>query len=116
MPRYWMVSDRNVDQKNDKLGRDHAELTFWTAETDDPATLHGLGGWTVRTIEQFKKLLAASANKFPPIRDPERNDDQKHVTLFIHGYNNDWTDSVRDYLKIVNNLFVGQDGLGLCVL
>jgi len=112
-----MISDRNVDQKNGRLGRDHAELTFWTADTTDPSTLHSLNGWrAVKTVDQFKKLLAAAVDRFPAIRDPERNSEQKHVTLFVHGYNTDWIDSVRDYLKVFDNLFSGQDGLGLCVL
>jgi len=43
-------------------------------------------------------------------------EDQKHVALFIHGYNNSWQWAVETYQKLVQNIFAGQDGLGICIL
>jgi len=50
-----------------------------------------------------------------PALPPDQGQNQKHVTLFIHGFNNTWKDAVARYQSIVNNMFNGDAGLGLCI-
>ncbi len=110
-PTFWMISNR--EKKNGSLGRDQGPLSFWVS---DGGELDKLKNWTERKEADFKKLLAGTADRFPSITDPEKHAGQKHVTLFIHGYNNDWKDAVRTYERICANLFAGAEGLGLCIL
>src|SRR5438132_919362 len=62
------------------------------------------------------KMLAAAASRFPLIDDPGANEDQKHVTVFIHGYDNSWPDACRRYALVSSRLFEGHEGLGIPVL
>lgn len=48
--------------------------------------------------------------------DAERHEGQKHVCVFIHGFNNDWQDAARRYESMNAKLFEGEQGLGLCIL
>ena len=48
--------------------------------------------------------------------DPDRFDEQQHVTLFVRGYNNGWQDAARRYHSVCRSLFSGENSLGLCVL
>lgn len=109
---YWMVTDRNITRKGP--GRDRAGLTFWTARR---TPLDRFGNW-MRVPDQdgFRKALVACVESFPLILDPERHCDQRHLTFFIHGYNNDWADAARRYESIVKKMFRGSDSLGICVL
>lgn len=110
-PKYWMISDRNIDGTT--LGRDRAALTFWTSDRDE---LDSLRSWRQVREEQFRRLLTGAADRFPVIKDPARQHEQSHVTVFVHGYNNDWKDAVRLYRKVCAQLFEGADALGLCIL
>jgi esterase/lipase superfamily enzyme len=74
------------------------------------------GSWEKSTGPQFKKELIKTADQFPQFDDPAEQEDQKHVTLFVHGYNNSWDDAARRYLKICQSLFSPAKGLGICVL
>jgi len=111
MPKYWMVSNRNV--KRADLGIDHSSLSFWLTDSEsvDEFTV-----WDRVTGPQFKKELVRAANGFPDVQDPAESGDQKHVSLFVHGYNNTWIDAARRYKTISKGLFSGPDGLGVCVL
>ncbi|HYT91846.1 MAG TPA: alpha/beta hydrolase [Gemmataceae bacterium] len=112
MPTYWMITDRNVEAN--RLGQNQAAPTYWVSDGD--ASLDLLTSWTNVSADQFKTLLLAAAAQFPLITDPERHEDQKHVTLYVHGYNNSWEDAVLRYQQISQSLFEGAAGLGLCVL
>jgi esterase/lipase superfamily enzyme len=109
--QYWMISNR--DNKGDYLGPVHSSLSYWTWR-DGP--LDALGSWDKVSLGKFRSSLAKVADAFPPIEKPEDQENQKHVTLFIHGYNNSWQDAVRRYEGICNDLFGEEDGLGICVL
>src|SRR5204863_2689159 len=95
MPKYWMITNRNVDPAG--LGNHRNEnLSFFTA---DAGPIDRLTTWTSRSEKQFRTELAAQADTFPLI--PENNHEkQKHVTLFVHGYNNDWVYAARGYKHI----------------
>ncbi|HEV2971403.1 MAG TPA: alpha/beta hydrolase [Pirellulales bacterium] len=111
MPKYWMITDRNV--AGDEFGGRVAGLSYWTADSDD---VDIFANWTRARPDAFQKQLVAATAGFPLITDPNRYDDQQHVTLFVHGYNNGWQDAARTYRKICNSLFAGDSSLGLCVL
>lgn len=112
MPRYWMISDRNVVGK-DELGKRRAGLTYWVT---DKTALHQLASWDKVSERDFKAQLLNATKDFPPITDPERNEDQAHVAFFIHGYNNDWADAATRYRKIQDTLFSKDEKLGFSIL
>lgn len=111
-PAYWMITNREVKDKKKDLGRDVTDLTHWVSDGGDLTTLKG---WKSVSAASFDKLLLGAADKFPK-RAPEDNQAEKHVTLFVHGYNNDWKDAVKRYQTICKGLFEGPDSLGICVL
>ncbi len=115
---YWMISDRSLPAKGPKtpanFGDDRGDLTFWTADTGpvtDPAN------WTNVTRAVFQKRLIAAAGNFPTI-DPSvgSNEEQSHVTFFVHGYNNKWSDEAARYQQICDSLFTGPTSLGECIM
>jgi len=70
--------------------------------------------WRGVSETQFQTLLAAAADKFPLLPHAE-HEDQRHVALFVHGYNNDWSEAAKRYDQIRRELFEKND-LGICVL
>jgi esterase/lipase superfamily enzyme len=73
-----------------------------------------LSKWTELSQSAFDEELRALAAQFPLLPD-ERNTEQKHLSLFVHGYNNSWKDSAKRYAKIRRDLFDRYD-LGVPVL
>jgi esterase/lipase superfamily enzyme len=110
-PQYWMITNR--ERKNGKLGRDRDALSYWVSAG---GPLDKLASWKSVSHAAFQKLLIGAADRFPYIDDPAAHENQKHVTLFVHGYNNSWEDAARMYQKICASLFDGEAGLGLCIL
>jgi len=108
MPQYWMISNRLLDVKP---GSTRGPLTYWVS---DQSKLDDFKSWKSVSQASFQKLLAGAADKFPALTHAE-NEDQKHVTLFIHGYNNGWEDAARRYQKLCTDLYSGDNGLGICI-
>jgi len=106
-----MISDRNTGR--DGLGRNRADLSYWCAEK---GPLDRLSSWTRKDERVFRNELLGAAGAFPLILDPAQNERQRHVTFFIHGYNNDWADAARRYGSLCDRMFSPRQGLGLCVL
>ena len=108
----WLITNRNTDDTNNGFGTDQATLTYWifnpTAGSTDVALR---SNWQNLDPKDFRARLAAEASKFPqPLTtQPE---DQKHVTLLVHGYNNPWTASVGLYDSVYRNLYDGPNSLG----
>jgi esterase/lipase superfamily enzyme len=111
MAKFWMIANRTV--KRDGLGTDHGPLSYWLTDKD---LVDQLASWERVSGAQFKKELIRVADQFPCIVDPAQHENQKHVTLFVHGYNNSWDDAARRYRKICQDLFAPNVGLGTCVL
>jgi esterase/lipase superfamily enzyme len=106
----WLITNRN--QQKDIFGSDLDELTFWTFDTTQKnKDIAKRSSWTKRDLEEFKTALVKITGKFPRPVDtaPEK---QKHLTLFIHGYDNTWPAAVRRYDTIAKQLFDGPDSLG----
>ncbi len=115
---YWMISDRSLSatgpQSPANFGDDRGDLTFWTADTGPVTTP---GQWTKVTRAVFQQRLIAAAGAFRTI-DPETqsNEEQQHVTFFIHGYNSTWPVEAARYQTICDSFFTGADSLGECVM
>ncbi|MBI2679921.1 MAG: alpha/beta hydrolase [Candidatus Solibacter usitatus] len=109
MAKYYMISNR-VLQGGD-LANIRGPLSF---RLNDTETLQDLASWRTVSADDFKKEILTAADDFPDLT-PEESQAQKHVTLFIHGFNNTWRDAVKRYQTIVNKLFKGKAGLGLCI-
>lgn len=109
--KYWMISDRNVTATG--LGGNLAPLTYWTAEAG--ADLTDLKSWSRTQFAAFKRSLLELTKTFPVV-GAGQNEQQKHVTLFIHGYNTGWLDAINTYRKLNDTLFTGAADLGVCVL
>lgn len=121
MPKYWMITDRSVttnpagqpDGLGPNLSREVEPLSFWTSEE---GPLDQFGKWTrVEERKDFLDSVVAVARNFPVVPE-HQHENQKHITLFVHGYNENWKNTVNVYQNICNLLFEGVNNLGLCIL
>src|SRR5947209_18509087 len=113
MPRYWMISDRTVDVAGKKFGSDrNPKLTYWVS---DGGSLDQGASWNNVSADEFQSQLLAAIATFPPIIDPAHQQEQKHVALFVHGYNNTWEQEAQRYQGLCDKLFAGPDSMGLCI-
>jgi hypothetical protein len=107
----WLVTDRNLDN-NDGFGTELGAVTYWTADpTKLGIDLTKRSGWTQVTVKEFQDALVAVASKFPSVLNTSTAD-QKHLCLFVHGYNNNFVESTQRYEAIAATLFDGDAGLG----
>jgi esterase/lipase superfamily enzyme len=107
-----MITNRNIS--NVGPGTKIAGLSCWVRDT--PGLDQWNADWRKVTLPQFRTLLAGEAGDFPLISEDHKNAEQQHVTLFIHGYNNDFEDAANRYEKICRDLYGDVEGLGKCVL
>ena len=109
MPKYWMISNRAI--KDGSPSGDRGDLGYWVA---DNAPLDNFAAWQSKSAAEFKDLLVAAAGAFPLLPHAQ-NEDQSHVTFFVHGYNVGWQDAARRYQKLCDGLFAGPESMGLCI-
>lgn len=107
MPKYWLISDR--DGQGTGPGRNDSGLTFWVS---DGGPLDKITNWQNVSAPEFQTLLRAATDQFPP----DKGDDQRHVTILIHGFNNKFTSANKLYQELCGRLFEGPGSLGLCIL
>lgn len=108
---YFMVSNRKM--KAGGLGREIGTLRYFEApSTSKPAQF---ASWKELGAAAFKKRLEGIAQNFPVITDDWQNAQQRHVSLFVHGYNNEWDEAARRYAQIKRDLFDAND-LGVLIL
>jgi esterase/lipase superfamily enzyme len=112
-PKYWMISNRNVIVAQNTLGVNQGGLTYWVTEAS--TGLDQLSTWTKVSPAAFKAQLIAIAQGFPSVLESGA-EDQKHTTLFVHGYNNTWQEAVGTYQALNQALFEGDSSLGVCIL
>lgn len=108
---YFMVTNRKL-VKGDLSDQRIDSLSYYTSKGGTDLTK--LPNWTSITGVEFVKQLRAVAAAFPLLPD-ERNSEQKHVSLFVHGYNNDWRKAAERYVQIKRDLYDASD-LGALVL
>ena len=113
-PRFWMIANRNVLTRKKGLGASESRLSYWAS--DARGRLDRLSAWDRLAPARFRKELCAASDAFPLVEDPTEHEHEKHVTLFIHGYNTTWEEAARRYRQICSALFSGRSSLGLCVL
>jgi esterase/lipase superfamily enzyme len=109
MAGYWMITDRAI--VNGVPTGDQGPLQYFVS---DQGPLDNLGNWRLVSADHFKTLLAGAADRFPAL-DHGANEQQSHVTFFIHGYNNGWDDAARRYQKLCDSLYTGPNSLGICI-
>ena len=108
---YYMVSNRELvaGTLTSRIGDD----TYWTSDGSGPQDQ--LASWTSATKDEFKKALVKATGRFPQILDPENHEEQRHVGVFVHGFNNSWDGAARRYKGIADDLYAANN-LGICVL
>ena len=112
----WLITNRKVT--GGQFTTDFGALTYWTFDPSQKnANITDPTAWAKCSLKQFKDALVAVASKFPapvppPPAPPTPPEEQKHLTLFIHGYKNAWVDSISRYDTIARQLFDGDDSLG----
>jgi esterase/lipase superfamily enzyme len=109
---YWMITNRNVETSG--FGDEFSNLSFWTNPTHGPVDV--FASWQpLADLAALRDAIVRIASAFPdPLTTPPEN--QKHVTFFIHGYNERWDAAARLYGTVVDNLFSGANSLGECIL
>jgi len=110
MPNYWRISDRAI-RNGQPSSTEQGPLTYWTA--NDLAN-DGTIAWQRISRNQFQTQLKAAANALNPNNEAQQ-EDQPHVTFFVHGYNVGWQAASASYLNLCNQLFSGNESMGLCV-
>lgn len=110
MPKYWMITNRNLEKK--ELGSKRDKLRYFVS---DSAEVDALGNWTEKKGAEFRDMLIEESDGFPEV--PEHlHEKQKHVSVFVHGYNNSWDDAAKRYKQITDDLYRGAGGLGINIL
>ncbi len=114
--KYWLITNRKqTGGRKPGLGSDEGDLSYWVAdEKVKPGDLSNLAQWTKLADKDFRSEIAKAAGSFPHL-DAEHHEDQKHVSLFVHGFNNSHEDSLRRYVKLEATIF-GGGALGIPVL
>jgi len=110
MPNAMMITNRNVE--GDQLGDKRSRLRCYRS---DQPNLDSLNSWVEQSRTEFRDQLVELAGQFPEIPESE-NERQKHVSFFIHGYNNDWKEAVKRYVGLQQDLYADQTGLGQLIL
>ncbi len=112
MPISYMMSSR--DKTDDGFGYRKGPLCYFSSDAAaDQLTIRS--HWTEMSEKDFAKALINTAKSFPFFTD-EDNKKQQHLSLFVHGYNNDWKDSVKQYTSIQSQIYSGGGSLGVLVL
>lgn len=114
MSNAYMITNRQMSSQ-DLNGRPDLHNTRYFVSTHSGDALRDLGNWDQLAPQKFRDILAAEASAFDSIPE-EVNEEQKHITLFIHGYNNSWKDAVTRYDLLRSNLFLGDKGIGVPIL
>lgn len=112
-PPFYMITNRNVEK--DGLGKNLDPVTrYYECPVDsDPAKF---ASWTeVKSKDEFIGKLRKLAQRFVRIPDDSSNEDQQHMSMFVHGFNVDWVGAATRYAQIKRELYDAKD-LGVLVL
>jgi len=86
---------------------------YWSDEPAD--NLVSKAAWLEVDADDFVALLLEETKHFPAL-DEEENEHQHHLSLYVHGFNNNWEDSVDRYASLQTDLYSGAASLGVLVL
>ncbi len=111
---YFMMSNRKIvhNEPGEALA---SEMTYYVAEAADAKKLTQFSVWQKVSAGDFRKRLTDIASDFPILLDDD-NESQKHISLFIHGYNTGWREAAIRYADLCKRLYSGQKGIGTLVL
>jgi esterase/lipase superfamily enzyme len=104
-----MMSNRNVSGTG--LGDFVSSMKYYEYTG---SAIDSLESWTKLSKSDFVKRLQGIAASFPLLPESQ-NANQKHVSVFVHGYNNGWIAAAQRYAQIKRNLF-DQSDLGCLIL
>lgn len=108
---YFMITNRNREKNG--LGKDVGDTLYFECPSSSDPTV--MSSWTLLPkITDFEKRLRDIADGFVAVPESE-NEEQQHVSLFVHGFNVDWRDAVARYAQIKADLFDSSD-LGAVLL
>lgn len=111
---YFMLSNRKLSRN--EPGEELAnEMTYYVAKDSNAKNLAQFASWEKVGDKEFRKMLTDITDAFPVLPDDE-NESQKHVSLFIHGYNTGWQQAATRYQDLCKRLYSGKNGLGTLVL
>jgi esterase/lipase superfamily enzyme len=111
---YFMMSNRKLS--GGEPGEDCADtMNHYFAKDSAGSKLTQFTFWEKVSASDFRKLLTDTAMSFPEIAD-DNNESQKHVSLFVHGYNVGWKDAAARYADLGKRLYSGAKSLGTLVL
>lgn len=113
-PPFYMITNRNVEKNGLGTSLDPVTRYYECAVDDDPAKF---ASWTeLPKKEDFIAKLRKLAQRFKPIEDDASdNEDQQHLSMFVHGFNVDWVSAATRYAQIKKDLFDAKN-LGVLVL
>lgn len=112
MKNAYMITNRNI--ANEGPGSKLDNVRYYS--TDAPAARRKeFARWTELTLKQFKDALTDEMKEMPLIPE-DQNEKQKHVSLFVHGYNNSWIDALARYNQVQKDLYTGANSLGVLIL
>jgi esterase/lipase superfamily enzyme len=111
MPRFWMVTNRQ--ETGTGWGADEGPLKYWVSDAQ-PAALKRRNAWTSVRAERFVNELRRVADTFPDLAEAD-HEKERHVALFVHGFNNSAEDALDRYAQISTAMFE-RHKLGVCVL
>ena len=109
---YWMITNRKL--RAGEPSADSGPLSYFASDGAQP--LDQITSWQKLSFSDFRQQLTREADAFPLIEDPEEHAAQRHVGVFVHGFNNTWQDAARRYRGIADTLYGGPAKLGTCVL
>jgi esterase/lipase superfamily enzyme len=109
-PKYWRISDRAI-RSGQPSSTEQGPLSYWTA---DNLANDGTIAWQKISTNQFQTQLKGAANALNPNNNAQQ-EDQPHVTFFVHGFNVGWQAASESYLNLCNRLFSSDKSMGLCV-
>src|SRR5262245_8601931 len=107
----FMITNRTVEK--DGLGTELDSTTrYFQCPVDaDPSKF---SSWTPLTGPDFMARVRKLAARFVRV-DDDHNEEQQHVSMFVHGFNVDWVSAATRYAQIKTDLFDAKD-LGVLIL
>lgn len=113
MNQAFMLTNRNWDGKQFGIERD--AMRYFVCAAKQQKALCQAKNWQAVEQVDFVTALTGCASSFPVLPEAQ-NEQQKHVTLFVHGYNMSWEDTVQRYADLRARLYSGANNLGVLVL
>ncbi len=107
---FFMISNRNQEKQG--LGKDLGPTLYFESPAESDPTK--MSSWTSLSAQQFVARLRELADGFDQVPDSQ-NEDQQHISLFVHGYNVSWDAASKRYAQIKTTLFDASD-LGVLIL